>query len=156
MKSFSTYWLFIGLLLVSMSSCNDDTESAIDSELQPYVDAFQAAGLARGINIDYTTNPITAQFNRIPNAGVAGQCFRNQDIPNSISIDAIYWSTQSELRREFLMYHELGHCVIGRSHRDETDATGTCLSIMHSTDGICNNTYGPATRESYLDELFGF
>jgi hypothetical protein len=156
MKIRPEYYLLIFLLGFSLLACNDDSGLSVSPELQPYLDSFEEEARARGIDLDFDVNPVTANFNRIPNSGIAGQCFRNPDIPNSISIDLVFWNTQDEIGKEFLMYHELGHCAIGREHRDETDSFNTCLSIMHSVVGICNNTYGPATKDDLLDELFGF
>ncbi len=56
--------------------------------------------------------------------------------------------------REFVVFHELGHCDLGRDHRDEAFDNGVCVSIMRSGLGDCRDYYHPRTREGYLDELF--
>jgi hypothetical protein len=53
-----------------------------------------------------------------------------------------------------VVFHELGHCYLGRGHSEETHPNGVCKSIMRSGNGGCFDNYNSTTREAYLDELF--
>ena len=65
---------------------------------------------------------------------------------------------------EVLIFHELGHCVLGRLHQNDYLPNGDPKSLMIqneldqyacvydlSGDNDCNNLF---KREYYLDELF--
>ena len=58
------------------------------------------------------------------------------------------------MEKEFIIYHELGHCFLDRDHLDEANADGSCVSIMHSNPGVCFFELKSENREDYLDELF--
>jgi len=57
------------------------------------------------------------------------------------------------MQKERLVFHELGHCVLNRSHLETVGTDGHCLSIMNSAQR-CSDNYNAQTREKYLDELF--
>ena len=55
-----------------------------------------------------------------------------------ISVSESYWMTASEPEREVLIFHELGHCLLGRGHDDNVMpiSGGTIYkSIMNSGAG---------------------
>ncbi len=139
--------LFVSLLI----SCSDDSERAIDPDLQEYFDLFKEAGDARGFEIDFEAKNITAEIRTIVDNSILGQCFTNS---KEIIIDRGYWDGLSEIDREFLIFHELGHCYLDRGHLDTDNPDGTCISMMHSSPQVCDGNYFPETREIYWDELF--
>ena len=53
-----------------------------------------------------------------------------------------------------IFFHELGHCVLFRGHREDVNQNGSCVSIMRSGIEECWDNYRSTTREIYLDELF--
>lgn len=69
-------------------------------------------------------------------------------------MDETFWNTTSDRGKEFVVFHELGHCFLLRNHLEDTFLGGTCTSIMRSGTGSCRDNYGRLTRETYLDELF--
>lgn len=152
------YLLALFLLsTLTIQSCQKDSndEAAIDELLQPYFNKFQVEAALRGIEVDFETNGITAALTRINDSSVAGQCIHNAETPNRIVISRFYWNQIDTAKKEFLIFHELGHCILNRLHLDTKDASGNCVSIMHSADGICTFNYNTtATRNKYLDELF--
>ena len=128
--------------------------SLVESALQPHFRAFEAEAAERGISISAAFANISAEIVDIGDGNVVGECWYNSHSPNEIRIDRSFWRNASELSREHVVFHELGHCYLDRGHSEESTAGGACLSIMASGTGDCRNLYSMATREVYLDELF--
>lgn len=62
----------------------------------------------------------------------------------SIVVDQVYWDASSAAQREQLMYHELGHCLLGQHHR---------LNSIMAEGGVDDDLY-VSNREYWLHELF--
>ena len=137
-------------------SCNKDDSfeyGFVDERLSPYFDRFEQEAQIRGFDPDLSSENIEAFIQNIFPGTVAGQCQRNDDRPSQIIIDENVWNSSSDTEKEFLIFHELGHCILGRVHLDSTHPDGRCISIMHSVSGVCRNEY-ETRRAEYLDELF--
>ncbi len=135
--------------------CSDDNETGIHPDLQDYFDRFAFEGAQRGLVIDYEALNITADIKNIIDASVLGECI-NQEGNRRIIVDEDKWDNFNDADREFLIFHELGHCALGRGHTDLVNPDGTCVSLMHSTLEVCDRNYNDDTRADLLDELFGF
>lgn len=143
------------LIIILFQSCQKEaSEVVIDSALLPYMEKFRIEAASRGITADYEALGISAALTRINDENVVGQCIHNTEEPNKIVISRIYWNSIDTVKREFLIFHELGHCILNRSHLDTKDANGNCTSIMHSSEGICKFNFTGTSRIKYLDELF--
>ena len=135
-------------------SCSDDRDNIyIDSDLSPYFERFALEGAKRGVIVDYEALHVEGFVQTIGEQNVVGQCSHTEEAPNAVIVDPILWQNASESKREQVIFHELGHCYLQRSHDDTKDANGVCLSIMHSNANICSINYA-LNRELYLDELF--
>ncbi len=146
---------FLSLLVfATLPSCGEEDIIETDAELQPYFDIFTKEASIRGITVDYEAARIEGLLQNIPNANIQGQCFRNESKPRKVIIDVNYWSNATELEKQFIIFHELGHCFLDRDHLDTTEPTGICTSIMHSNPGACPFEFTNLTRDNYLDELF--
>lgn len=130
------------------------TYEAFDHELWPLLEAFEKEALARGMNFDLNALDVYGGIEEIAETHVAGSCRYSSHQPNKITIDQTFWNNSSALGKEFVLFHELGHCVLSRGHRETADAKGFCISIMQSGLGDCILNYGNSTRSRYLDELF--
>ena len=151
----SRYWILILSIMVGSWSCNkDDLELFIDAPLQEYFNRFQAEGATRNVIVDYEASRVSGYLRIITSSGVIGQCAHNDKKPNTVIIDKIYWASATELEKEFVVFHELGHCVLNREHTDVADNDGDCVSIMTSGTGNCDIDYTVTTRTALLDELF--
>jgi len=152
------YFLFLvcGLLFFTWSCSSDDEEGPIDPDLLPYVESFVFEANQRGVNLSIDSLGIDITFQNIGDPSVLGLCNRDPDGNGlAIDIDPVYWKLAEELRKEYVMYHELGHCVLNRDHTTASDGSGTCLSIMEPGSGeLCQSNYNEFTREELLDELF--
>ncbi len=159
-------FLVVFLTLITVYACSIDSESDdlgvvpipsnnIEEAVLPYIERFQEEGERRGhSNLAQALNEITVEIVSIPDQGVAGLCNYNSHEPNHISIDREYWNQSSDLGREFVVFHELGHCVLIRDHLEGCTANRFYISIMRSGLGSCRDAYNQNNREYYLDELF--
>ena len=146
----------IMILWVTMAgiSCSESApEPYVQAELKPYFDAFIEEGAIRGVQIDYTSLQVEGIISETTENNAVGQCSHSKVSPNKVTIDAFFWRQASHTRKEFVIFHELGHCYLGRAHLDDKDEYGICLSIMQSTADVCESNY-ENDRSSYLDELF--
>ncbi len=128
----------------------------IDHRLQPYLDRYEAEAAKRGVIVDLSARQLTAAIDTLDGDGVVGECRFNIQEPNDLVIDALLWDNPnvSDLVREYIVYHELGHCERLRKHREDADRNNVCVSIMASGVGGCRDVYTTATRSKLLDELF--
>lgn len=69
-------------------------------------------------------------------------------------IDLEFWERANILNKEFVVFHELGHCTLFRAHKEGVDANGICVSMMRSGLEDCRDNYSAITRATYWDELF--
>ncbi len=128
----------------------------VDLRLQPYFDRYEAEAKRRGITVDLSERQLTAAIDTLGGDGVVGECRFNIQEPNDLVIDAVLWDNPNvgDLLREYIVFHELGHCERLRKHREDADANDVCLSVMASGVGGCRDVYTAASRTKLLDELF--
>lgn len=145
--------LFKLLFILFLFSCSDEeSQFNTDESIQVYFERFENEALIRNIQVDLSV--ITSDIIDIGEDNIAGQCFFQSHAPNHITIDREFWDNATTLLREMVVFHELGHCYLGRSHRDSQNAQGFCSSIMRSGLSGCVDNYTSQTRTTYIDELF--
>jgi ATP-dependent Zn protease len=75
---------------------------------------------------------------------------------SSIVINTYSWSSLSEVEKEIVIYHELGHCVLGLKHDntkvDHDWVLSSPLSIMYPY--VLEQDWYLKNKKEYLDELF--
>jgi len=148
--------LVLVLLLFFMPACQKEELQAITylnvaEELCPYFQRFEEEAAARGVIVDLAAAHIKGSFSTIGNNYI-GLCASKEE--KEVIIDENFWRRSSQLRKELIVFHELGHCYLGRGHLNERSANGTCSSIMRSGNGTCVDYYTTKTRNRLLDELF--
>lgn len=155
--------LSLAICLVLFNACQKDNASSVvaaqdfaqvDARLAPYFERFVNEGARRGIEVDFDRLQVHAQIQEIDSPGVGGVCHYSSAAPNRIQIDASFFNSASDLFREFIIFHELGHCYLGRGHEEGSFDNGVCISIMRSGLGDCLDRYQSQSREYYLNELF--
>lgn len=160
MKSGRFFLFVVGIQFVVLPACSPDEQAApelfIDSGMAPYFESFKAEAAERGITVDYVEASIEGYLQDIAGTDILGQCFHDEEGPSRVVIDRTFWRLASTLEREFVVFHELGHCFLQRDHLDTVNPNGTCVSIMQSGLTNCRNAYSSLTRQAYLDELFGY
>ena len=146
---------FIFFLFLFMA-CEEEETIYLDGELEGYFDRFAMEASNYNITFDYQKDRIEGYLSELEEQGVNGKCVRNTVYPNRVYIDLDYWRNASDLEKEFVVFHELGHCFLDRGHLDDANTMGGCVSMMHSGEGACRNRYSTATRSAYLEELFTY
>ena len=167
MKSFICLFFISSTTLLFFSACQKDNSTTdilleentksydnVPSLLWDYFQRFEEEALLRGEAIDLSSKNITAEIMEISQDGVAGSCTYSSHEPNHIVIDQTFWNQTGDLYKEMVIFHELGHCVLFRGHREDADQNGACVSIMRSGVEDCWDNYRVTTRAAYLDELF--
>jgi len=149
----TAYWFSWLVVLFGMTNCTKDTEFQyfVQSELQPFFDKFYAEGTARGKVLDMES--VSGVLGDLPAANVLGRCEQSTS-HGTVTIDQVFWDKASYYEKEYVVFHELGHCVLDRRHLEDQRADGSCVSMMQSGSGGCRMSYNAQTRSEYLDELF--
>ncbi len=125
----------------------------VDPELREYFQRFEDEAAARGLPVDLTVSAITGTILKIDGEHVLGRCSFPRAQPNQVIIDQSFWMLGTDLFREFVVFHELGHCYLFRPHLEDRLSNGACASIMRSGNGPCLDNYSQRTRRFYIDEL---
>lgn len=112
-------------------------------ELAPYFEAFVAEAEVRGIGVP----AINIEFTDDKNAP-AGKCVWSPFVTSTIKINQNTWSHLTEVAREMIMFHELGHCALGRDHVDGDEPT-----LMRPYPLEIWKQYEQSPKR-YIDELF--
>ena len=163
-QNLSIYTLFALLLLVSACAEEQDVMQEIapepvgyegvEEDLWPYFERFEEEARRRGVEVDLRAARITGRVQEIEQSRVLGQCNYQRFNHNRVTIDETFWNRTSDLGKEFVVFHELGHCFLLRDHLESAFSNGACTSIMRSGTGTCRDNYGRSTRDAYLAELF--
>lgn len=145
----------VSLMLVSLFTCEKDdptVEYFVDSNLAPYFSSFALEAQKRGLALDMSKT--SGVISDIPDTKVLGRCEHAAEEGGKVTIDLPFWQKATQWEKEYVIFHELGHCVLNRRHLDDKNADGACVSMMQSGDGGCRMIYNAQTRNGYLDELF--
>ncbi|MEM7658145.1 MAG: hypothetical protein AAF399_18610, partial [Bacteroidota bacterium] len=122
-----------------------------DPEIKPYVDRFQKEAQLRGLDFSTELASISYTFEETSFGGV---CYR---LENRFIVNRSVWNDYTDQGKEYLVFHELGHCILDRDHENEYLIAGECSSIMKGTeDGkrCRRNLAAEIWRTYYVDELF--
>ncbi|MBK8503204.1 MAG: hypothetical protein IPL46_13890 [Saprospiraceae bacterium] len=144
----------LGIVLMVACQKEEVVTASVNADLQQYFDRFAAEGKSRGIIVDFHTTMVAGILSNTLAPEISGQCQHDSNNPDRLIINQTYWLRSNAMEREFLVFHELGHCYLQRPHLDNKDSRGVCMSMMHSGASACRNEYDTQTRSAYLDELF--
>lgn len=147
-------------LVALFTNCSKSKNRVVDPELEVYVDRFFAEAAAR--NVDVSDDDLEVVFRDLSDEGVCGLGyfrFEGTDLRKvEINPDFFCWGFQEDLARESLVFHELGHAILRRTHMSTNLPNGLPARIM--CDGnICDifslyDKYTQGKRTYYLDKLF--
>lgn len=141
------------ILFLLGCACRTEPVQVIEPELEPYIQDFFAAGNPRGYSGTLETVDLIAEFGSTQ-GDAEGQCQRRR---NRVTVDRERWEQLSEDRRKWLVFHELGHCLLNRDHRNDLGPAGVCQSVMRGTEGgfsCSTNFFSELWFNYYLNELF--
>jgi hypothetical protein len=161
-------------LLASMilSGCSKDADLVdlvvvynVPAEYQPFVDTFIYEASIRGYSIEIEN--LIINYDESLEAPHCAKCNSNDIEKNTqkiVSINPNISCVFTSEQREVLVFHELGHCVLGRLHDNGRLPNGDFKSLMNENDlsvysscvypvdnGPCDHRF---KRSYYLDELF--
>lgn len=130
----------------------------IAPDLDPTVMRFEAHC---GVNVGALTAGIGKIEQTEPGNRIAGQCINTTELISGFSskeiiIDSEFWSiAESEFRKEWVILHELGHCILNRDHDDEMLSPFVPKSIMVSmAPGLAHKLLEDGNDyEYYMNEL---
>ena len=149
------------ILVVLLSACRRDGVDPgiyeVPDIIEPYILSFEEEARKRGVELDITN--LRVEFEGDLQGGeAAGLCtFASASNPTPhIRLDTTSFNWQNNLfHREILVFHELGHCILNRLHKDDYLPNGNIASIMRSTgDQVYGDLLNGFKRDYYLDELF--
>ena len=146
--------VLVTIVTLVFCQCTKESQNYSATELNVYFDLFEQEAALRGLDIDLSAMGVTGQIVKISDDHVAGRCKYSDRNPAMVMVDKSFWNKSNDVLKEYVIFHELGHCILNRTHRDESLVSGACISVMASNNRVCANAYGPETRKEYLDELF--
>ncbi len=150
-------YLYLFLIACFVSSCAHKVDGVrLNEELEPYFIIFEEEAAKRGVVFDNEVEQIEGYLQNIADEGVIGACRRNdgEGKNRSVFFDKPYWATATRLEKEYVVFHELGHCFLHLDHDDRENEKGECISIMASGIGSCRDNFNDLTRDELIDELF--
>lgn len=165
------FYIFLSLSLVqacgseNTSLSTSEISAVIDGEFLPLVGRFEEFyGRSIG-NISIRFGNVDGV---VAGAQVMGYCRLRREGPSEIVFSSYYWNDflvnvddpTRDLVREQIMFHELGHCELGRPHRVAMfsyqqmpdQILSVPASIMYPALPISSYQFN---RQYYLSELFG-
>lgn len=160
MRNILSLNILIFFILFGFFSCKDSDEHRVGSDFTTYVQRFQDEAAKRGRTFDLINGGLIVEFADLKD-GVAGLC--HYEKPIRVEIDNTYWkaiekSSNADVMKENLLFHELGHGFLNRKHLNSVLENGDWKSIMCGGDKVndrsWNINYRGIRREYYLDELF--
>ena len=159
------------VLLLCLSACatpKHENRVSIDPEFVSLVQEFKTHGGVEIVDLVVEFGePASLGCTHSDSTALVGCCrYRDGHTP-TIAIDKDKWSALDvqdlHLGQEYLgtskrllLFHELGHCVLKRSHLETIHARGIPASIMmgQTTSGYLPQLFYDYNAE-YIEELFG-
>jgi hypothetical protein len=143
--------IFLAIILFC-SSCAHKNQVSIDYRLQPYVDSFISDAASLGVIINI--NNLILRIGYL-DKNLVGLCeyTKTPIITINESYHQYYVSQELFYDIEQVVYHELGHCVLGLKHNDTVNSPeGYPVSIMN-TYHFSGNLY-QMFKHNYIREMF--
>ena len=136
--------LIIGIFILLSLSCNKNKEEeiTINEELMTFVGTFVSEGEKRGLelSIDGLQANLLQEFIMDFDESVCGygRYFDSDRQRLDILNTEHCWKNRSRLEQENLVYHELGHALLGRNHVNQTLPNEATQKSIMCTE-VCNN-----------------
>ncbi|MEM9834603.1 MAG: hypothetical protein AAF944_28510 [Bacteroidota bacterium] len=127
------------LLSLFFLSCQEDNDAPALPDLDAYLDRFEEEARQRGYDLDLSDVDAVyvdeIERNGTPFCGFGysnydGNGLRRIEISTA---DFCGWQERSDVERENLFFHEIGHAFFDRWHDETLLCDGSPLSIMNST-----------------------
>jgi hypothetical protein len=122
----------------------------IAAEFAQYVEFYElqkGSRISRSVGMGFKKLPKSSKWNK-----QVGLCVEYETGKKEIYIDPDFWYNEaSEEQRMSLIFHEFGHCDLGRKHETSLLENGEPRSIMFPKV----ITWSENEQETYFAELFG-
>lgn len=141
-------YLLIALIFVG---CGDEMSGKIDNALLPIALEFQADAIAHGSSVKVTSINIgfDDQYGMDLGEGIIAGCK-----VEGIIVARKIWEMATDLERKVVMYHEFGHCLLGRDHKLGMNVERRIVLSMMAINIIAVISSFEANEEYYINELF--
>lgn len=118
-------------------------------EIKPYVESFMTEAHQRGQYIDMFLASVdfgdpTAE--KGANSDAEGVCVYGE---RKVVLNKAFWDAQTDTGRMLLVYHELGHCLLWRNHRND-ESTQASVCVIRDADGKCTSESNYAAPDSIM------
>jgi hypothetical protein len=120
---------------------------------EQYVTAFEQNSAQYGAPVQVTD--LTIRFGQVDASGESrgrGVCEYSAGSTPTITISQTAWESSTESEREELVFHELGHCVLHKTHQAGITEAGIPQSLMNPAK-IDGSVYSK-NKAFYLSKLF--
>lgn len=136
-------WIYYSLCITILTNCGVFYDPTI---FDGYVKQFEIESITYN-NPQKVTNLIIKfdTENPLPDH-LVGQCNAYFGATPTILINHVAWNKLSEDQKEITVFHEMGHCVLGKGHDD------TKWSIMNSM--LLSGYYSAEDRSALLADFF--
>jgi len=144
--------------LFSIACGPNVTHRQIDPAFTNLFIRFVSEGAQRSAKFDSgLLDNIIIVFDDLPyssGGSVVGYCEESRRL---VRIDRLFWNelNRSGWIKEALLFHELGHCILNRSHTTKTIQGGAPGSLMFP-DVLSEDIFNASTESLYLDELYAY
>lgn len=115
----------LGLIVIVLLAVEANSGAYDDPRVEIYKNDFEHETLrnADSITIELVDNLYSN------NPEIIGYCYRTEHL---IKIRHDFWINADPLSRKAVVYHELGHCLLSRSHRDDLLSDNCPKSLMNA------------------------
>lgn len=140
------------VILISLNACTkNENIQGIDKAFDLTLDTLRIDLKTAGYTIDL--NKISIQFGKISDHSeeTAAICYK-QSGKNIIIVEREFWEQYWPLTREYILAHEIGHCVLNREHNNKLHFDGSPVSIMYK-DATIPAKYSSDYHREYFKEL---
>lgn len=120
----SKIYIFI-FIICNTLNCKHELHQIMPNEVRPYVLEFFSEAQKHGLNLNMEHFDFSITFTEL--TGTDGSC---QYSNRAMKLDSAAWRQNNAIYRRYLIFHELGHCILGRLHETTKTDCEECLSIM--------------------------
>lgn len=149
------------LILLSATACGNyghHDELKVDG-FEEYVSRFENAARLTG-HTDFEIKDLIIYFDEsIRDIGDDALCTHGYNKSPTIQVSPQFWNRVSDAKREILIFHELGHCLLNQNEHRSDFRDGHPTSILNKSNA---NFEGPSLeyyeshRIEYYLELFNY
>ena len=122
------------LLLLGLSFSAYADSGRIGADFLEFYDKFMQE--ARAHNVEVVDNSLTIKFGKTPSKEEPKRqayCSVGGGYPPVIVVDPDIWAQKTYMDHVVVIFHEMGHCLLHRPHRDDEATNDFELSLMHAT-----------------------